>query len=122
MVRGCPIMTIDEVRLLFKQVSDYIRIISTEKEIEFNETNLANQDLYDTLKTLVDQLGREYPLQAKIIRLRYFELKPLFKISQVINYSDRLIRYKENDGLRMIAERLSKSNYSSSFNQGGIGL
>ena len=115
-------MTTERVKQLFKQASDYIRTISSEEEIEFNETNQANNELVDRLKKLVDQLGVDYPLQAKILRLRYFELKPLFKISESINYSSRLIQYKEVDGLRMIANRLSQSSYTSSLEERGIGL
>lgn len=115
-------MTIEQVRSLFKRASDYIRIISIEKDIEFNEENMTNQELVDNLKELVKELKIVYPVQAKILQLRYFELYPSFKVSQIMNYSRTLIYYKEVDALKMIADRLSKTNYTSSFEDRGLGL
>lgn len=115
-------MTVDKVRQLFRQAADYKRVLSTQKVIEDNATNNANADLVLNLQELVDQIGIDYPLQAEVLRLRYFKLHPQFKIGQILNYSERLIKYKEKEGLELIARELSKLNYDSPAERLGLGL
>jgi len=98
---------VNEVKRLFKRVSDFIRSIEAEETEKFEptDTNRENLKLNKTLKNYVDRLGIDYPIQAGVLRLRYFDLKPVEKIAAMYGY-DRSNIYKiEKEAMEFITKR-----------------
>jgi len=96
---------VDEVKRLFKQAATFLRLIGEGATMDNNLTNRNNLKLVKTLKKYVDQLGVEYPLQAKVIHLFYFELKTFEEVASRVNYSEREIYRQKKEAMELIAGR-----------------
>jgi len=96
---------VNEVKKLFKQASEFIRSINGEEELKPSESNKKNLKLVKTLKKYVDIVGIDYPLQAKVLHLRYFENQPVDKVTVRLYYSRSFILEKQKEALELITER-----------------
>lgn len=98
-------MEIKQVKNLFNQVSDFIRMVDSIDNLESNEMNVKNLQLVKTMKNYVYKLGVDYPVQAKILELRFFEQLKVHQVARKMNYHESFIWAKQKEALVMIADR-----------------
>lgn len=96
-------------RNTLKQISDFLKTVRSVKELEDNLMNREILIRVKTYKELILKIGVEYPLQAHVLLMRFFELKTNEQIADEIGYSISQVKRFINSGIEMLDEQLDET-------------
>lgn len=106
-------LDLSNTRNALKQISDFLKTVRSVKEIEDNLMNRENLIRVKTYKSMIQEIGIEHPLQAKVLLKRFFELKTNDQIALETGYGVRQVQRYVKEGIEMLEDLLKDDTQSS---------